>query len=280
MLGVGNVLAHEMTPIFKTPLVMDVHLISEGTYPWRYRTDWVYELPPGYNKVSVMARSYRAEHGVFVALSGVALQSLAISEEQRCGTATIAMAHYNPGDSLSVAQDWHVTSAELYIIVELIAADFVDCTTCPAGYIIASDDGTCVACPVDTYNPEPRGLTCVTCPADTRAPAASSDKQDCKCRGAGSDDGGLTGPDGGPCQACAEQHCKAEAGVAWCDRITHTNDSLSFPHALGTPVRSILDRGFRGSWLPGDQVRVQRGGHRGTNDVVLTYTASTTRTDH
>jgi len=275
MLGVGTVLAHEATPVFKIPLVVDVHLIHELAHPWRYRTDFQYQLPSGYNKVSVMARSYR--NSVSVALSGIALQNFAVGDEQKCGTATIVTVRYNPGDSLGVIENWHEISSELYLILELTAADFVDCISCPVGYII-SEDGICVACPVDTYNPDPTDQTCVTCPVDTRAPAASVDLKDCKCRGAVSGDAGLTGPDGGPCQACPEQHYKAEPGAALCDRIANTNESMSFPHAAGTPVRSILDRGFRGSWLPGDQVRVQRGGRRGTDDVVLTYTNRTTRT--
>ena len=275
MLGIGNVFAHETTPVFKEPLVMDVNLIRENQYSWRYRTDFQYALPLGYNKVSVMARSYR--NSVSIALSGIALQIFTIGDEQKCGTATIVSVPYNQGDSLSIIENWHVTPSELYLILELTAADFVDCKSCPVGYII-SDDGVCVACPVDTYNPESAGQNCTTCPVDTRAAAASSDKKDCKCRGAASGDAGLTGPDGGPCQACAEQHYKAEAGAALCDRITNANESMSFPHASGTPVRSILDRGFRGSWLPGDQVRVQRRGRRRTDDVVLTYTNSTTST--
>ena len=144
MLGIGNVLAHETTPIFKTPLVMNVPGISQTkSGPWRYRTDWVYQLPSAYNKVSVMARNYR--QSVSVALSGFALPNFAISDEQRCGTATFVPAHYNPGDTLSVSENWNDISSELYLILELAARDFVDCTTCPAGYIISSDDGTPLA---------------------------------------------------------------------------------------------------------------------------------------
>ena len=315
---------HEMPPIPKTPLVFDVPRIPLGIHPWLYRTEYEYALPPGYNKVSVMARNYRAENGASVALTGVALrghtaitptngasvaltgvvlQNFAVGGQQRCGTATIVTTDYNPGDSLRVTENWHAFWEELYIVVALeargtdSAVEPVDCIDCPPGYFVFRQffgwnsstkdvaqaqyaNETCMACPVDTYNPSSVSGFCYSCPPDTHAPAASSDKKDCKCRGARAGDAGLMGPGGGPCQACPAQHYKAQSGGGWCDRITDASKSVSFPHALGTPVRSILARGFRGSWLPGDQVHVQQGGRRGTNDVILTYSTGTAHTDY
>jgi len=149
---------------------------------------------------------------------------------------------------------------------------FAPCMTCPAGYIISNgDNGTCVSCPANTYNPIPRGLVCISCPADTRASPGSLDLKNCKCRGEEGGISGLTGPDGGPCETCLAQHYKTSAGSGSCDKIINVSHAISFPYVIGTPVRNILDRGFRGNWAPGDQIRVYQGGHRGHNDDVLMY---------
>ena len=154
---------------------------------------------------------------------------------------------------------------------------FAPCMTCPAGYIISrGDNGTCVSCPANTYNPIQRGLVCISCPADTRASPGSLDLKNCKCRGEEVGTSGLTGPDGGPCEICPAQHYKTTAGSGSCDKIINISRAISLPYVIGTPVRNILDRGFRGNWAPGDQIRVHRGGRRGHNDVVLTYTSTAT----
>jgi len=143
--------------------------------------------------------------------------------------------------------------------------------SCPAGFIVSGTDGTCVSCGENTYNPTPTGLVCIPCPAETRSPPRSSDLTHCKCRGEEFGMSGLTGPDGGLCRICPHLFYKTIAGSGSCDKITNTSNAVSFPHAIGTPLRNILDRGFRGNWSVGDQVRLHRSGSRGHNDMVLTY---------
>jgi len=129
----------------------------------------------------------------------------------------------------------------------------------------------CVTCGENTYNPTPTGLECIACPVETRSPPGSSDLTHCKCRGEENGTSGLTGPDGGFCEVCPDEYYKTIVGSGSCDKITNVSHAISFDHVLGTPVRSILGRSFRGNWSIGDQVRIHHKGTRGYNDVVLRF---------
>ena len=203
-------------------------------------------------------------------MAGVVLSELHIPASHRCGNAIIVTAPYDPGAIITVSHlAGETTSTELFLRLELKPRDFVDCVTCPAGIIVIN--GTCVSCGENTYNPNARGLECIPCPAGTRSPPGSSILKHCRCRGEESGTSGLTGPDGGLCWACPEQHYKSIAGSGSCDKIMNARSAISLSYAIGTPVRNILDRGFRRNWFLGDRVHVQRRGRRGHNDVVLTY---------
>jgi len=160
----------------------------------------------------------------------------------------------------------------------LLQSDIVDCTACPVGYIISPSDGTCVPCPVDTYNPTALGIYCIACPNNTQSRIASSSQLDCKCRGAVNNDTGFSGPDGGPCEVCPPHYYKGTAFQSGsCDKVVNSNTSMTFPHTVNTPVRRILAVIFRENWVVGNQVHIHRRGRRGINDVVLTYDESLIR---
>ena len=208
-----------------------------------FKVDFVHTLPSEYNQVSVMAENYRAENSIIVTLAGVVLSELHIPASHKCGNAIIVTAPYDPGAIITLSHlAGETTSTELFLRLESKPRDFVDCVTCPAGYIVTS--GTCVSCGENTYNPNTRGLECISCPAGTRSPPGSSDLKHCRCRGEESGTCGLTGPDGGFCRVCPEQHYKSITGSGSCDKITNFRSAISLPHAIGTPVRNILDRGF------------------------------------
>ena len=236
-------------------------------------------LPSGYNKVSVIARNYKPDEPVDINLNGNAVVKAWTRPFARCDETTIATTSFNPGDTLLVnnRENRGQSVSDIYIKLEEEPRDFVDCITCPAGYFLSSDDGTCVSCMVNTYNPEPRGVICIACPVNTRALAASSALTDCKCKGEEFGVSGLTGPDGGPCHACASGYYKSVIGSWSCDKEIdpRNNTAMSFQHAINTPLRHILARGFRGNWRIGDQVRIYRNGRPRVNDVMLTYSNET-----
>ena len=241
-----------------------------GHPPVITRVYFHHTLSSEFNQVSVVAQNYRWENSIFVTLAGVALPELHIPASHRCGYAVIVTAPYKPGQIITVSHlAGDITSAELLLRLELQPRDFVNCVTCPPGFVVTN--ATCVACQENTYNPIARGLECIACPHETRAAPASSDLRHCKCKGEQSGTSGLTGPDGGPCRQCPAQHYKTIAGSGSCDRIINTANAVSLPHEIGTPIRNILDSGFRRDWFIGDRVQVQRRGRRGHNDVVLTY---------
>jgi len=234
-------------------------------------------LPSGYNKVSVNARNYRSENGMSVILGGVHLPLLDVSSSQKCGAAKIATISFTAGDTLRVTENIVNFAGELFLELELDPIDIVDCVPCPAGYIISSDNGTCVSCGFNMYNPTVGGLECIPCPEGTRSPPGSSDLKHCKCRGEENGTSGLTGPDGGLCKMCPQEYYKILPGSMSCDKITNVSSVITLPHAINTEIRNILNRGFRQDWFPGDQLRVHRRGYRGHDDVVLTLISSAVR---
>lgn len=159
-----------------------------------------------------------------------------------------------------------------------VHSNTVDCVQCPKGHIVSPTDGNCVSCGINTYNPTPLGIDCIACPNNTRSPSASVQRTDCKCRGAENGDAGFSGPDGGPCDTCPTDHYKGTVlRSGSCDKIVKSNSTITFPHAIDTPLRNILALSFRDKWALGDQIRVHRSDSRGVNDVVLTYAHSLIR---
>jgi hypothetical protein len=93
------------------------------------------------------------------------------------------------------------------------ASGHADCACVPgfAG-LPAAEAVHCQACPADTFTDVHNTSECVPCPAhashnETRRASVSA----CLC------DPGYTGPDGGPCVACAAGTFKAEPGAAACE---------------------------------------------------------------
>jgi hypothetical protein len=225
----------------------------------------------------VKSRNYRSENALSVILGGTNLPLLSVGMSERCGIAKIATTSFTAGDTLRVSENRINVQGELFLELELDPIDIVDCATCPAGYIISHDNGTCVSCGPNTYNPTARSIACISCPADTRSPPGSSEVTHCKCRGEENGTSGLTGPDGGLCAMCPGEHYKILPGSMSCDKITMVASAITLPHAIDTAIRDILNRGFRQPWFPGDQLRVYRKGHRGYHDVVLTLISSAVR---
>ena len=84
---------------------------------------------------------------------------------------------------------------------------FNNVSTCVQGGI-GRGGGTecsCTTCPVDTYSiavGASANSTCSTCPPNSNSPAGSAALTNCTCNA------GSTGPNGGPCVACAAGKCK------------------------------------------------------------------------
>ena len=84
---------------------------------------------------------------------------------------------------------------------------FNNVSTCVQGGI-GRGGGTecsCTTCPVDTYSiavGASANSTCSTCPPNSNSPAGSAASTNCTCNA------GSTGPNGGPCTACAAGKCK------------------------------------------------------------------------
>lgn len=292
LLGIGVVFAHEISPhTLRAPRVVtlgsshtrqshstanlrDHSPVSLRGHPPNTRTDtFTYTVANGYNKVSLVSENYRAEAQIHVKLNGVELVLPVKSASERCGHAIVVTTACTPESIITVSYfaGEGVIGARLSLRVEEEAVDVVDCVSCPAGFIVSSIDGMCVTCGENTYNPTPTGLECIACPMETRSPPGSSDLTHCKCRGEENGTSGLTGPDGGFCEVCPEEYYKTIVGSGSCDKITNVSHAVSFDHVLGTPVRSILGRSFRGNWSIGDQVRIHHKGTRGYNDVVLRF---------
>jgi hypothetical protein len=91
------------------------------------------------------------------------------------------------------------------------------CVACAAGkYKSGTGDGACSDCGANTYS-ETVGATaentCQTCPAGSISPAGIDALGDCVAAVCAA---GSTGPDGGPCTACAAGKFKADTGAATC----------------------------------------------------------------
>eukprot|EP00961_Rhodomonas_salina_P091455 1231683-Rhodomonas_salina.1 len=94
------------------------------------------------------------------------------------------------------------------------AEDPSSCQPCPTGTFADGDGATsCILCPRNTFSTvqgAANNATCIPCPDSTESPAGSSNNSDCKCRA------GLIGPNGGPCQLCAEGSFNIIAGATAC----------------------------------------------------------------
>jgi hypothetical protein len=93
------------------------------------------------------------------------------------------------------------------------ASSHADCVCVPgfAG-LPAAEPVHCEACPADTFTDVHNASECVPCPAHaSHNETLRANVTACLC------DPGYTGPDGGPCVACAAGTFKAEPGAAACE---------------------------------------------------------------
>lgn len=87
------------------------------------------------------------------------------------------------------------------------------CHQCERGwYQDQIDRPSCLQCPADTYSNAYQATACVACPGDSTNSMhqTRTSVYQCMCRA------GYTGPDGGPCVACAAGTYKASTGSAAC----------------------------------------------------------------
>ena len=91
------------------------------------------------------------------------------------------------------------------------------CSNCSVGLYSATSGAvgneTCLSCPLGQWSPE-GSPSCNLCPANSRAGASSGFVSNCIC------DAGYTGPNGGPCSACAAGKYKTVTGTSACTNCT------------------------------------------------------------
>ena len=106
---------------------------------------------------------------------------------------------------------------------------------CQAGYYFDSNLATCHACAVDTYCSGVEAGS-IACPSFSTSPALSDELVDCQCNA------GYSGPDGGPCDACAVDHFKDAVGSAACtDCAEHTTS----PEASASANACLCNAGYQ-----------------------------------
>ena len=112
------------------------------------------------------------------------------------------------------------------------AGDATQCTRCAAGKFKSRDMifVPYTSCPRDTFSSAPGAAQCERCPPFSAAPAGSSRCTFEPCRSHNYTAGclcpvGASGPDGGPCTACAAGAYKNATGAAGCDNCSSTQTS-------------------------------------------------------
>ena len=98
------------------------------------------------------------------------------------------------------------------------------CSNCTVGLYAAGYGSktvdSCLLCPAGKWSPE-GSPDCNMCPVNSAAPARSGLITNCIC------DANFTGPDGGPCAACAAGKFKAVNGSGACTPCAFGSDSVS-----------------------------------------------------
>ena len=114
------------------------------------------------------------------------------------------------------------------------------CTQCPEGTQLPATGSvavdSCIGCSANTYSAADSS-ECTACPPLTVSRGLSAVVEDCRCVA------GHTGPDGGPCAACAAGTYKAVNGSTRC--VSCPDDTHSRPAAL-SEVHCICNAGFTG----------------------------------
>jgi hypothetical protein len=111
------------------------------------------------------------------------------------------------------------------------------CGACGAGSFAAAGASACSACGAGTYSAA-IGATgdsaCVACPALASSPAGSTVVASCLCAAGG------TGPDGGPCAACAAGRYKTAAGSAACSACGAGKYSAAIGASAATTCETVV----------------------------------------